>query len=137
MSDPIYNPSAALVGPEDKTMSVVVYVLYLLGFITGGLTAMIGVIMAYVLKGSAGQRALSHYVFQIRTFWIALIWLVVSAVLWWGGLLLTVVVIGFGIIFIAHCIQVVIAVWYAVRCVVGLIAALQDQPYGRPRAWIL
>lgn len=137
MSDPIYTAPIDYGGPEDKTMILVVYALYLLGFLTGGLTTLIGLVMAYVLKGGAGERGRSHYVFQIRTFWISLIWLAVAGALIVVGLPLSIILIGIPLLLLAKLIFVVAAIWYGVRCIVGLIAAAQDQPYGRPRAWLL
>ena len=128
---------ATRVGPDDKTMTIVVYVLYLLGFITAGATALVGVVMAYVLKRNASERAYSHYVFLIRTFWGALFWLTVGFVLLALGLALMIILIGFPILWLSHGVHVLTAVWFAVRCVVGLISALNDQPYGRPRAWLV
>ena len=50
--------------------------------------------------------------------------------------MLSVVLIGLPLLALAAVISAVALVWYGVRCVLGLTAALQDQPYGRPRAWI-
>ena len=93
---------ATRVGPDDKTMTIVVYVLYLLGFITAGATALVGVVMAYVLKRNASERAYSHYVFLIRTFWGALFWLTVGFVLLALGLALMIILIGFPILWLSH-----------------------------------
>jgi uncharacterized membrane protein len=76
-------------------------------------------------------------VFQIRTFWISLIWLAAATVLVILGIPLAIILVGIPLLILAKLIIVVAAVWYGVRCVMGLIAAVQDQPYGRPRAWIL
>jgi uncharacterized membrane protein len=137
MSDPLYPTSTAYAGPEDKTMTLVVYALYLMGFITGGLTALVGLVMAYVLRGGAGPRAFSHYVFLIRTFWLSLVWFAAATVLFIAGLPLTLVLIGIPLLILAKLVLIAAAVWYAARCIMGLVAAIEDQPYGRPRAWIL
>ena len=137
MSDPIYTAPTDYGGPEDKTMAVVVYALYLLGFLTGGLTTLVGLVMAYVLKGGAGARAYSHYVFLIRTFWIWLLWMAIAAVLLLLGLPLSLILIGIPLLLLAKLVVVAAMVWYAVRCILGLTAAVQDQPYGRPRAWMI
>ena len=67
---------------EDRTMPAVVYALCILGLFHG-LTLIIGVIMAYVLRGGAGPASHSHYTYVIRTFWISLIWAVIG-----GGVML-------------------------------------------------
>lgn len=137
MSDPIYTAPTDYGGPDDKTMTLVVYALYLLGYITGGLTTLVGLVMAYVLKGAASERAFSHYVFLIRTFWIALGWALVAGVLVMVGIPLSFILIGIPMLLLAKLVMVIVAVWYGVRCIIGLVAASQDQAYGRPRAWII
>src|SRR5262249_429469 len=46
-----------------------------------GITALIGVIIAHTKWPDTGPLLRSHYQFQIRTFWIGLLYLVVGAVL--------------------------------------------------------
>jgi uncharacterized membrane protein len=137
MSNPISPAPAAYGAPDDKTMVLVVYVLYLLGFLTGGVTTVIGLVMAYVLRGGAGLLGQTHYTLLIRTFWALIWWMVATGVLFAIGVVLSVVLIGIPLLFVASVLFTVALIWYAVRCIVGLISAMQDQPYGRPRAWII
>lgn len=141
MADPLTTPPGAgyppLRGTDDKTLVIVVYVLYLVGFITAGLTTLVGLIMAYALKGNAGERAFSHYVFLIRTFWLALLWLLIACAIFVVGLPLAIILIGIPLLLLAKLIWALTALWFLVRCIVGLIAAAGDQPYARPRAWII
>lgn len=141
MTEPLTTPTgpgfAPRTGTDDKTLVIVVYVLYLVGFISGGVTSLIGVIMAYVLKSGAGERAYSHYVFQIRTFWLALLGIFVAGMMFAVGLPLAFILIGIPLLILAKLVLALVAIWFAVRCVIGLIAAAGDQPYGRPRAWIV
>jgi uncharacterized membrane protein len=133
MSDPaLPRPERA----DDKTLPVVVYVLYLLGTVNG-LTAFIGFLMAYALKGGAPEWARSHYVFLIRTVWIGLVWLLVAGIFGVLGLPLTVVLIGFAFLYVAWAIVALLAVWFFVRSVVGLIYAARGEAYPRPRAWLI
>ena len=137
MSDPIFPSSGAAAGFEDKTMVLVVYVLYLLGLVTGGTTTLIGVVMAYMLRGGAGALASTHYLLLIRTFWGVLGWMTVAGLVFAVGLVLSVVLIGIPLLVAASVAFTLVVIWYAVRCILGLVAALQDQPYGRPSAWLL
>jgi uncharacterized membrane protein len=137
MSDPVVSPSASPTRlDDDKTLPIVVYVLYLLGLFTG-LTIFIGFIMAYALKGGVGELARSHYIFQIRTVWIALAWGLIGGVLLVFGLPLTLVLIGFVFLYVAWTIFGLIGAWFVVRCVVGLIYASRDEAYPRPQAWLI
>ena len=108
---------------EDKLLPIVVYALYLAALLSAGTTAVVGVILAYVSKGAAPEWIQSHYVFQIRTFWLSLLFTVI-------GFLLTVVGIGFVIL-------AAVWVWMAVRCILGLSWLLKGQAYPTPRNWMI
>jgi uncharacterized membrane protein len=139
MTEPLAStpapPPSSLAGDE-KLMPIVVYVLYLLGWL-GGLTAIVGFVMAYSLKERAPDWARTHYVFLIRTVWIGLIWGIAAALLIVLGLPLTLVLIGFLFLKVAFGILGLLSVWVTVRCVVGLIYAMRSEAYPRPRAWII
>ena len=142
MTDPLYSEPFPMRSPleemlNDKTYVVSIYILYLLGFFSGGVTAVVGLIMAYMLKGAAGPRAYSHYVFAIRTFWLTLVWSLIGAAVLGVGCLLSVVLIGIPILVVAGIGLCILPIWFAVRCVIGLIAALDDRAYERPRAWVV
>ena len=122
---------------EETTLPIVVYALYLAGYFTGGVTAVIGLIMAYVLKGDAGQRAVSHYIFQINTFWLAILAYAVVAVLSVIGLPLL-FLHGAGVVFfvLAGLLGAAATIWFAVRCIIGLVRAAQGAAYPDPRTWL-
>ena len=58
---------------SNKQLALIVYILYLAAYLTG-LTAVIGVIIAHIKIGDADELTRSHYQFQIRTFWIGLLY---------------------------------------------------------------
>ena len=122
---------------EELTLPIVVYALYLAGFFTGGLTALIGLVMAYVLKGDAGPRAASHYIFEINTFWLATLAYAAVVVLSVMGLPLL-FLHGAGIVcfVLAGVLGVATSIWFAVRCVIGLVRATQGGAYPDPRTWL-
>ena len=104
-------------------MPVVVYALMLAGLITGGVTSVVGVILAYVSRKGAAEWLQSHYTFVIRTFWLSLLFAII------GGAL---TVIGIGFFLLAA-----LGVWIAVRCIMGLSFLLKGQPYPTPTNWML
>lgn len=120
---------------EDKTMPAVCYALYLLAFATG-ITAIIGLIIAYSQRSAAGPTMESHYTFLIRTFWIGLVLMIAGGVLFGVGALLAVILIGFPIMGVAWLIMGGAAIWYGVRCVVGLVFLSRGEAYPRPYAVI-
>lgn len=108
---------------DDKTMPLVVYALYLAGLISAGMTGVVGVILAYVSKDAAPDWLRTHYVFQIRTFWLALLFSVVGCVL---------LPVGIGFVVLPA-----VWVWTAVRCILGVSWLLKVQPYPTPRNWMI
>lgn len=134
MAEPMADEVPAALHDE-KTLPIIIYVLYILGFF-GLLTIFIGVIMAYVLKDGAGQRALSHYIFQIRTFWIGLALSIVPILIAVIGLPLLLILVGFKLLALAGALLGLIGVWAAIRSVVGLAYISRGEPHPRPRTWL-
>jgi uncharacterized membrane protein len=99
-----------------RTLAIVCYVLYFTALISG-ITALIGVIIAYVKKGDArGTVWESHFDNLISVFWIALVGCIVGA--------LTVWVLGLGIL-----ILIGVFVWYLYRTIKGFLAVIDSKPY--------
>jgi uncharacterized membrane protein len=118
---------------EDKTMPAVCYALYLIAFATG-ITAIIGLVIAYVQRQTAGPTNASHYTFLIRTFWIGLLLMVAGGVIFGVGAILSVILIGFPIMGLAWLVWAGATVWYAVRCIIGLVYLSRGEAYPRPYA---
>ena len=59
---------------------VVVYVLYLLGIVSFFITPLIGLVIAYVQRGSSTPTGRTHFTFQIYTFWLSLLYSAVNFV---------------------------------------------------------
>ena len=110
-------------GAFDRTATNVniVYYLYLASILVG-ITAIVGVIMAYMNRGQGTDWLDSHYTYQIRTFWIGLLYGVI-------GLVLTFVIIGFAVLLF-------VLIWWIVRCVKGLQLAGKLQPVPDPATWM-
>ena len=119
---PIKDPAVPPALQNDKTLPVIIYILLALGPFNG-FTAVIGAILAYVSKAAAPEWMQSHYVFQIRTFWL---WLLFSCI---GGVL---VIAGIGLVILAA-----VGIWAAVRCILGLSWLLKGQAYPTPRNWMI
>src|ERR1043166_1401476 len=65
--------------PGEGETAKIVYILYLLSLIVG-VTGIIGVIIAHVNHADSPEWVKTHYRFQIRTFWIALVYALISVV---------------------------------------------------------
>ena len=121
--------------PEDHTLPTVVYALYLLGLVNG-LTVLIGLVIAYANRDRAGPVMESHYTFQIRTFWIAIAWWVIAAILFLWGVPLSFVLIGVPLLVAGGLIVAMTHIWFALRCILGLIYVSRGEAYPRPRTWL-
>jgi uncharacterized membrane protein len=121
---------------EDRTLPAVVYALYLIGLLNG-LTILIGLVIAYANRDGAGPRAQSHYIFQIRTVWTAIGWWIVGLILLIWGIPLSFILIGVPLLVVAGAIFALTHVWFALRCILGLVHLSRGEAYPRPRTWLV
>ncbi|MFN3712695.1 MAG: DUF4870 family protein [Alcanivoracaceae bacterium] len=106
--------------PQSDTIKIV-YVLYLAALFVG-VTGLIGVIVAYVSQSQANDVEAAHFRFQIRTFWIGLLYSVI------GGIT-TIIGVGFVVLLLA-------LVWWIVRSVKGLLAIKDGLPPDNVTGWL-
>jgi uncharacterized membrane protein len=107
--------------PASIDTARMIYILYLIG-IAVGLTALVGLIMAYVNKDEAPDWLKTHYQFQIRTFWISMLYGFI------GFLLIFAFFIGILVIAFVY-------IWLIVRCVKGMKALDQRAAVANPTGW--
>lgn len=83
MTDPIAASSepavAAPASDVDRNLALVVYALLFSSIFFAGIPALIAVVIAYAQRDQANPQIVSHYNFQIRIFWIALVLSVIAA----------------------------------------------------------
>jgi uncharacterized membrane protein len=97
-----------------------VYILYFVGFVIG-ISALVGLVMAYLNRGKAGGYIESHYTWLIRTFWIGLLYMLVS-------IALSFVIIGFLLV-------ILVLIWLVVRLIKGLQKLARHEPIADPVTW--
>ncbi len=69
---------------ELKKYTYSIYILQALGFVTGGLTSIIGVIINYIKDEDVhGSMLESHFRWQKATFWYGLLWAVLCVLTTW------------------------------------------------------
>ena len=105
--------------PANTGIATVVYVLYLVTLISG-VTAIIGVVMAYMYRDEAPEWLRTHYEMQIRTFWIGLLWVGLC-------MLFVVMTLGLGIL-IAWFPLLIVSVWFVYRVARGWIRLREGRP---------
>ena len=122
--------------PSDVTWTHVIYALHTVGVGLGvassafivtsflfGLPSIVAVILNYVKRSDVrGTFLESHFRWQIRTFWYALLWIAVAFLL---SLPLMLVLVGFVTLWVA---AVVIGLWVLYRVVRGWMRLSAGQP---------
>ena len=101
---------------SNRTMALVAYVLHLFGAIAG-IPSIIGLILNYVSRRDYGDIASSHHSWMIRSFWWALLFVVIGWITHW-------ILIGYVIWVATWC-------WYVYRHVRGLVALVNDEALPR------
>lgn len=99
-----------------------VYILYLVSLVVG-VTAIVGLVMAYLYRDRYEPVLASHYTWQIRTFWIGVLFFFL------GGLTAQ-LLIGVAILLATY-------VWWIIRCVKGLQWMSRNQSVPEPTSWLL
>jgi uncharacterized membrane protein len=99
----------------------IIYFLYLASILIG-ITAIAGLIMAYVNRDDAEDWLKSHYQFQIRTFWIGALYLFV-------GVLLSQFIIGLLVLLFW-------LLWLIVRCARGIKYLDRREACPDPTGWM-
>lgn len=99
---------------NQRTLTMVIYGLYALSLFTGGLPAIVAIIINYLKRAEMrGTWLESHFEWQIKTFW----WMLLGGVV---AVLLMLIGIGFILVF-------VVGIWYIYRLVKGFLRLLDNQ----------
>jgi uncharacterized membrane protein len=100
----------------------IIYILYLVGMVMPILTV-IGLVMAYVNHDSANEWLNSHFQFQICTFWIGILFSLISG-------LLTFILVGYFLLLAT-------ALWFIIRCVKSLKYLDNRQAHPNAVTWMI
>lgn len=107
---------------NSSSVAKVNYILFIISTIIG-LTAVIAIVIAYVNKDDAPEWLKTHYRFQIRTFWIGLLYITI------GFITLHVLIGGIILLFSFF--------WLVIRCAKGLKQLYNEQPVANLESWFL
>ncbi|QDJ12838.1 hypothetical protein CEP45_02805 [Mergibacter septicus] len=117
MQDPIIQR------PDNSGKMITIVYWLNIGTIFIQVLSIIGVIIAYVYRGNLqGTYLESHATYQIRTFWLSLLYSVISVFLC--------------IIFIGYILLLLTFIWYIVRNVKGLMALNKAEPIIDSQTWL-
>ncbi len=98
----------------------VIYILYLIICVPA--LPVLGVIFAYIFENDAKSILKSHYLYLIRSFWIGLLYFIISSLL---------IFLVIGLLLLPICI-----IWWLIRIVKGLKSLMRDEPIPNPKTWI-
>lgn len=115
------QPPVAQPAPGDLDAAKLVYILYFISVVVG-ITALAGVIFAYLKRGTASAIAASHLTFQIRTFWIGLLFVVISGITM--------------IVLIGWLLGLATVIWFLVRSIKGFMLASEGKAIADPETWL-
>ena len=100
---------------ENRTFAHAIYGLYAASLLVGGVTSIVAIVLNYIKKEDvAGTLLESHFRWQIRTFWFALLWGFIGAITF-------IIVIGIPIL-------VADVIWYIYRIAKGWLRLHEGKP---------
>ncbi|WP_291354070.1 DUF4870 family protein [Acinetobacter sp. UBA3106] len=118
----------------NRTLTLVLYILYIIAIFTGGLLAVIALIINYMKRNDVrGSIFESHFTWQIRTFWWYLFWNILAFIpfifLFFTGENMDVFT-GVALGASAFCLVVigVAWIWIVYRAIRGIIRLNDNQP---------
>ena len=114
-----------MISEEGRPAAAVVWLRYILSIPSAGVLAIVGLIVAYVSRGSAHGWVRSHFDQQIRIFWQSFWWHVIP---WVVVGLLSLVLIGLLLLWVPLLISFVLLIWFTAKSVLGLVALLNSRP---------
>jgi len=133
MSQP--SPTIAKMNAEAnaRNWAAAVWALYLGSLFTLAITAIVGLVIAYVKRRDlAGTPYESHITSAIRTFWISVGVSIVALALIVAGIVASTPIV----IVLGACISVLLGLWQIFRGVRGLIRAVDGDPIADPTGWL-
>lgn len=111
---------------NDRIITAIVYVLYLIGP-ANGVTMLIGLIIAFMRKDQAPAWLATHYEFQIRTVIYAIALFVIAVIGFF-----TVILIPLSLL-----IWFLLGLWVVVRVAVGLMRLVDARPHPNPQTFLI
>ena len=128
------NMNYAIDRDSNRTLTSILYVLYIIAIFSGGLLAIVALVINYIKRDDVrGSIVESHFTWQIRTFWWYLIWNIIAFVpflfLFFTGENVDVFA-GVALIATTFCLLVVGIswLWIVYRAILGMIRLHDHQP---------
>ncbi|OBW93155.1 hypothetical protein QV06_03085 [Gallibacterium genomosp. 3] len=105
-----------------KKWAMITYWLYILSVLVGFLS-IVGIVIAYIFRDDArGSFLESHFTYQIRTFWIGLLYSAIGVIL--------------SLIFVGYFILLFTLIWLLVRSIKGLRSLSRNEAILNEKTWL-
>ncbi|MEY4250907.1 MAG: hypothetical protein RJA87_2540 [Pseudomonadota bacterium] len=120
---------------DDRMIAGITYVLFLL--LPTFFPVLIGLVLAYANRDTPSAMLRSHYVFQIRSFWMFFGWALIALAMIGVGIPLSILLVGIPAVVLGAAILCSLSLFFGLRCVIGLVYLAQGKPYPRPQTWLI
>jgi uncharacterized membrane protein len=147
-TDAAYAPPPPTDDSADKGLALLSYIILFLAPFIAGFPSIISVIIAAVRRGSASPLMRTHYDFQIRIFWIGVLFIALGfacaalalafgmTVAWsaWGDLPATTAGVGLGVVLLAAAAVTGFLgnfCWMIIASIFGVARLAENRPIGR------
>ena len=117
-----------IMAEEGRPAAAIVWILYILSIPSAGTLVLVGLVIAYVARGSAHGWVRSHFDQQIRIFWQSFWWHVLPWVALVIAAFVTLGVAALAFFWVPLLINLVLLIWFTVKSVFGLLNLIQSKP---------
>ena len=113
---------------EGKVGALIAWALFILSIPSANVLVLVGLVVAYVTRGTATGVARQHIDAQIALFWSVFWWTIAA----WVGIaisaLASLVLIGIPFLLLFLLAWFLLSVWFTIKSVIGLLNLLNDKP---------
>ena len=115
MTEQMTEPQIKDTETQHKNLALLVYLLQALGFVTGGLTCIAGLVVYYLKMSAVRDTWLeSHFRWQLNTFWYGLLWSLLAMFFW--------------LVLLGWLAGGIVTIWIIYRIVKGALYLHDDKP---------
>lgn len=113
---------------EGKVGALIAWALFILSIPSANVLVLVGLVVAYVTRGTATGVARQHIDAQIALFWSVFWWTIAA----WVGIAISavasVVLIGIPFLLLFLLAWFLLSVWFTIKSVIGLLNLLNNKP---------
>ena len=124
-TQPVLTPGHA---SEGKPAAMIAWALYILSIPSANVLVLVGLVIAYVSRGSATGLARQHIDAQIVLFWSVFWWTIALWIAIAVSAVASIVLIGIPFLLLFLLLWFLLSVWFTVKSVIGLLNLMQDRP---------